>query len=243
MHVTPQGCAPEGSITGQELTYRIDFQNLGAGPAHDVVLTDALDSDLDPAALRLLDASHAITGFQVDDQGELVVRFDDIEFPAEVVDAAASMGHVTIAISPLEPYVDAAVVENSASIVFDANAPVVTNTVTSSLYHGDPVPVADFTATPNGNKVATRTPAAPAASRWPGISAPRQRRGHRRPRTRRESSTAVRLRTPRCWLRPRPDAAPKPCSQWMSPATGSGPPRRSSLRWACAAAASVRASA
>lgn len=143
----------EGSITGQELTYRIDFQNLGAGPAHDVVLTDALDSDLDPTTLRLLDASHTITGFQVDDQGELVVRFDDIELPAEVLDADASKGHVTIAISPLEPYVDGTVVENSASIVFDANAPVITNMVTSSLYHGDPVPVADFTATPNGDTV------------------------------------------------------------------------------------------
>jgi len=153
MHVTPEGCGPEGSITGQELTYRIDFQNLGAGPAHDVVLTDALDSDLDVSTLRLLEASHTITAFQVSDQGELVVRFDDIELPAEVFDAEGSQGHVTFAISPLEPYVDGTVVENTASIVFDANEPVVTNTVTSTLYHGDPVPVADFTATPSGDSV------------------------------------------------------------------------------------------
>ncbi|MBI5505069.1 MAG: hypothetical protein HY899_09710 [Deltaproteobacteria bacterium] len=146
MHVTPQGCEPEGAITGQELTYRVDFQNLGAGNAHNVVVTDVLDVALDAATLRLVDASHTVTSLQLNDGGVLVVHFDQIELPAEslAIDPEDSKGHVTFAITPKEPYDDGVAVRNTASIVFDSNEPVITNTVLSTLYNGDPVPVVDF---------------------------------------------------------------------------------------------------
>jgi hypothetical protein len=152
-HVSPEGCGAGGAITSQELTYKVEFQNLGAGPAHDVVISDALDSDLDLSTLRLLDSSHTITNLQVSDEGSLVVTFAGIELPAEIADEPGSHGHVIFAITPKDPFANGTEIENSASIVFDTNAPVVTNTVLNTLYHGDPVPVAEFTATPHGEMI------------------------------------------------------------------------------------------
>jgi uncharacterized repeat protein (TIGR01451 family) len=150
MQVSPQGCGSTGAITGQELAYTTRFQNVGFGPAHDVVIRDSLDEGLDPSTLRLVSSSHRITRMQVEPGNELVIRFDGIELPPQAWDPKGSNGSVTFAIKPREPYGDGTVIDNGAAIFFDDNPPIMTNKVVNTLYNGGPVPVADFRAVRRG---------------------------------------------------------------------------------------------
>jgi uncharacterized repeat protein (TIGR01451 family) len=146
LQVSPQGCGTEGAITGQELTYTARFQNVGAGPAHDVVIRDRLHEALEPSSLRVVSSSHRMTGVQVEPDNELVIRFDGIELPHEASDPQGSQGFVVFSIQPKKPYVDGTVIDNGAAIFFDSNPAVMTNKVVNTLYNGGPVPVADFRA-------------------------------------------------------------------------------------------------
>jgi hypothetical protein len=141
---TPEGCGPEQNILAEELTYRVRFQNEGYGDAVDVRVVLDLDTDLDPDTLRVIDTSHDLTSLQVNDRGEMVAHFDTINLPPKLLDDPGSNGHLRFAISPRLAVADGTPVDVTASIYFDANAPVVTNTVTRTLYHGDPVPVPNF---------------------------------------------------------------------------------------------------
>lgn len=149
MQVAPKGCGSGGSISGidQELTYTIRFQNVGAGPAHNIHIRNLLDDDLDPSSLRILSSTHAITGMQIDPDNELVLTFNGIELPADVQDPVGSNGSVTYSILPRHPFSDGAIVDNGAAIFFDSNPGVMTNRVRNTLYQSDTVPVTEFVAT------------------------------------------------------------------------------------------------
>jgi uncharacterized repeat protein (TIGR01451 family) len=150
MLVNPQGCGTGGAITGQELTYSIHFQNVGAGPAHDIVIRDSLDKDLEPLSLRLVSSSHKITRMQVEPDNDLVISFQGIELPPQWRDSPGSNGSVVFAIHPKKSYQDGTIIDNGAAIFFDSNPPVMTNRVSNTLYNGGAVPVADFRAVRRG---------------------------------------------------------------------------------------------
>lgn len=131
--VSPVGCGEQGFIHPQTLSYHIDFQNIGSGAAHDVVIRDLIDPDLDIETLRFEGSSHPVSDIRIEPGGELVVRFTGIELPPEAQDHEASKGFIDFRIDPLASAADGDVYENRAAIYFDQNVPVITNTVTNTI--------------------------------------------------------------------------------------------------------------
>lgn len=129
--VDPRGYGIYGAVevSSDTLDYTIRFQNTGNAPAETVMLRDQLDAILDPERVQLLGHSHPITLMRVEADGELVVRFDDIQLPGAETDPTGSQGFVRFRIKP-----DVGVVQhlstahNTAGIFFDLNEPVITNT-------------------------------------------------------------------------------------------------------------------
>lgn len=133
--VEPQGYGIHGAvpIDTEWLTYTIRFQNTGTDTAYNVAIVDQLDDDLDRSSLQILGTSHGMTSLQVDGDGEAVFRFDNIMLPDSNVNASASQGYLRYRIRPAGDATDGTLVTNTASILFDLNPAIVTNTVTNTL--------------------------------------------------------------------------------------------------------------
>jgi hypothetical protein len=133
MHVAPPGCGPNGEIVGNApFTYRVRFENVGPGAAHNIFIKDVLDADLDLNSLRILKASHPVTGLQIDPGNELVIRFDGIELAGKG-NPGANKGFVLFMIDPKPNLANGTTIQNTAAITFDYNVPVITNTVLNTI--------------------------------------------------------------------------------------------------------------
>ena len=153
--VSPQGCGSLGNVApGTTLTYRIEFQNTGNGPASQVRVRDVLDPNLDPNTVQILSTSHALTGFEILPDQEMIFTFDNINLPAEVSDDAGSQGEIFFSARPKSSVADGATILNTASIFFDANSPVITATTTNTI-ETSPVADAAFTAQHSANQGGT----------------------------------------------------------------------------------------
>jgi uncharacterized repeat protein (TIGR01451 family) len=146
MQVTPAGCGPQGFIpAGQPLTYLIRFQNTGTAPAYQVVVSNALNANLDVSTLKVIGSSHPNV---LEVQGnQLVWTFPSIDLPAQSADDLGSQGYVKYQVSPLGSASAGTIITNQAAIYFDLNAPVNTVTTTNTIT-ASPVPVASFSVTP-----------------------------------------------------------------------------------------------
>ncbi|NUO02452.1 MAG: hypothetical protein HUU01_17750 [Saprospiraceae bacterium] len=113
---------------GDEINYRIRFQNTGTDTAFTVVIRDELAPWLDITTLRRGNASH---NYSLDIQGErmLVFTFDNILLPDSTTNQEGSNGFVDFYIRTQEDTPLETRVENTAAIYFDFNEPVLTNTV------------------------------------------------------------------------------------------------------------------
>lgn len=112
---------------GQELEYRIRFQNTGTDTAFLVVIRDTLTSMLDAATVRPGPSSHPYT-FDLSSTGELTFRFDNILLADSAANEPASHGFVSFHIAQKPDLPLGTVIENKAAIYFDYNDPVITNT-------------------------------------------------------------------------------------------------------------------
>ena len=131
--VSPAGVGPEGYIVGtEELTYTIRFQNTGSIPATFIHVIDALDEDLDLFSLRVLASSHSME-LSIDENRTLDFFFDNINLPDSTSDLAGSSGFIIYAISPLASLPEGTVIENTAEIYFDFNAPIITNSTVNTI--------------------------------------------------------------------------------------------------------------
>ncbi len=143
--VEPEGCGPTGLINSQPLTYTIQFENDGSAPAFQVVVTDQLDPGLDPSTLQILGASanydFNLTGNQ------MTFTFPNINLSDVDDDPAGSTGFISYQVQPLAGLADGTMITNEASIVFDENPPVLTDTTTNTIT-STPMPSAGFTVTP-----------------------------------------------------------------------------------------------
>ncbi|MEL6615545.1 MAG: T9SS type A sorting domain-containing protein [Bacteroidota bacterium] len=112
------------------LTFTVRFENLAeaTAPAEFVTITDVLDPALDPQTLEVLSTSDDST-FSVTIEGQTATfRFNGIDLPPNV-NPPEGEGYVTFQVAPRLPLQTGDTVENEASIVFDFNPPIVTNTV------------------------------------------------------------------------------------------------------------------
>ncbi len=122
---------PAQIAAGTELDYVIHFQNLGTDTAFTVVLTDTLPAHLlRLGTLYVVSQSHncqvALLGNR-----QLVVRFDNINLPPTSVSALGSGGFIRFRVRPRPTLTPGALIPNTAHIVFDYNAPLATNRVTT----------------------------------------------------------------------------------------------------------------
>ena len=115
-------------LFNEELIYTVRFQNTGNDVAYDVRIEDEIDPNLDLSTFRILGSSHyEVLSTSIEDR---LVTFDfrDIFLPDSTADKQGSNGHVMYAIKQLDSLNEFTPVENTASIFFDLNPPVITNT-------------------------------------------------------------------------------------------------------------------
>jgi len=113
----------------ENLFYTIRFQNTGNAEAYHVSVKDTLDINLNPRTFRVVDSSHPDKLTTVIENNRFVsFNFDYIYLPDSTSNPEGSQGYVTYAIDSHEGVEENTTIENTASIFFDSNPPIVTNT-------------------------------------------------------------------------------------------------------------------
>lgn len=108
------------------LYYTIRFENTGTASAINVRVNDILDSRLDESTIKMIGASHNYIMDRVDNN--LTWRFDNIQLPVSVANSNIGKGYLTFQIKPRAGYAVSDIIPNTASIYFDFNPPIITNT-------------------------------------------------------------------------------------------------------------------
>ncbi len=117
------------TLMGEWLVYTIRFQNTGNAEAYNIQITDSLDEKLDPNTFSLLGSSHSeVLTVILEKENQLLFDFKDIFLPDSTTNLQASQGFVTYRIKSKEDLPEMSIVQNTASIYFDLNPPIITNT-------------------------------------------------------------------------------------------------------------------
>lgn len=126
---------PENTLTPVDtiITYTIHFQNVGTGPTHFVEVLDTLQATVDPGSVTTIATSHLPYVFKIKESGILSWKFDPLSLPDSASNPAGSQGYVTyrVNLKPQQPL--GTMVTNRASIYFDYNTPVHTNTTSNVI--------------------------------------------------------------------------------------------------------------
>ena len=133
LSVYPQGvCVPNLIDTNDRLIYTINFQNTGISQAINVCLLDQIDTNLDITTLHVLGSSYPV---QIEFLPNNMVKFrmNGIYLSDFYSDEAESHGYLIFEIDQKENIPENSVINNSVSIYFDFNAPVVTNSVHNTV--------------------------------------------------------------------------------------------------------------
>lgn len=124
---------PAGNIDTlqRDLVYTVRFQNTGNAEAQHIYITDTLDANVRPETFELLAYSHQPM-VQIDGNA---VRFNfaNINLPDSFSNEPASHGYVQYRVKLKENLPIGTVINNTAFIYFDFNAPVITNTATNTV--------------------------------------------------------------------------------------------------------------
>jgi uncharacterized repeat protein (TIGR01451 family) len=129
------------------LTYLIRFQNTGTDTAFNVHVRDTLDNRLDWNTFEMIAASHPHI-LSITDQNKLNWSFNNILLPDSNVNEPKSHGYLAYRIKPKSDLQIGDSVKNTASIYFDFNLPVVTNTSHTVVYVTVVTPVSDVNRLP-----------------------------------------------------------------------------------------------
>ncbi|MEI7802443.1 MAG: T9SS type A sorting domain-containing protein [Bacteroidota bacterium] len=126
--------SPTGNLMSADsvLTYTIHFQNTGNDTTHFVILKDTLSQYLNPATVENITAS-APFDFNISGNGILTWIFNPLFLPDSASNEAMSKGFVQFKVKVKPNLPNGALIENTASIYFDYNLPIVTNTVQNSI--------------------------------------------------------------------------------------------------------------
>ena len=123
---------PEGDIaSSQELTYKIRFQNVGSTTARFVRVENQLPTHLDIQTLEVGAVSHAYQFRQ--EEHKLIWEFPNINLPDSTANEADSHGFIVYRIKPLPDLPEGTSIDNNASIFFEEQAPLITNTVSNRI--------------------------------------------------------------------------------------------------------------
>lgn len=121
---------PEGyALLNEDLTYTIRFQNTGNAEAYDIVIRDTLDENLDAGTFTVLSSSHEdVLTTTLSENKFIAFTFEDIFLPDSTSDFDGSQGYVTYKIKTIDGLPSFSNITNTASIYFDLNPAIVTNT-------------------------------------------------------------------------------------------------------------------
>ncbi len=128
--------SPAGFIFSSDsiLTYTIHFQNTGTDTTHFVIVKDTLSSYLNPATVENIASSDPYSSFNISGTGVLTWIFNPLFLPDSSSNSSASKGFVSFSVKLNQPLIEvASQIENKASIYFDYNPAVITNTVTNTV--------------------------------------------------------------------------------------------------------------
>ena len=114
------------------LYYTINFENTGTASAEFIRVEDGLDARLDESTFEMLNASHTVNTKR--DGNQLTWHFYNINLPPTVNNPNNSHGYVYFKIKPKSGYVVGDIIPNTASIYFDYNPAIVTNTFNTELF-------------------------------------------------------------------------------------------------------------
>lgn len=149
--VDPPGLMPNGLVdTGTVLTYTVFFQNTGNDTAVNVVVRDTLDWDLDIYSFELAGSSHGVD-VELKLPNVLEFAFSNIMLPDSGANEGASHGFISYRVKHKPAVSYGASLTNTASIYFDFNDPIVTNTTLNTL--GGPDRVESIAANESGWKL------------------------------------------------------------------------------------------
>jgi|SRR5690625_644742 len=114
--------------TDEYLDYIIRFQNTGNANATFVRIENVLDTELDWSTLKTVSASH---DYQVNitNNNKVEFLFNDINLSYEAIDELNSKGYIAYKIKPKSTVQIGSIMSGNASIFFDYNPPIITNTV------------------------------------------------------------------------------------------------------------------
>lgn len=132
--VSPVGVGTNGEIpvSVTDLTYLIQFQNTGNGPAVNIEVKDTLSSNVDVSTFQMLTTSH---NYNIDILPGNVIRwkFNNIMLPDSNSNEPASHGYIQYRIKRNSNNTPGTQIKNTAYIYFDFNSPVITNTATNMI--------------------------------------------------------------------------------------------------------------
>jgi hypothetical protein len=124
---------PSGNIdvSTQWLTYVVRFQNTGTDTAINVFVMDTLDSNIDPSSFQMLTASTKVATQLF---GNIVkFNFADINLVDSTANDTLSRAYVQYKVKLKSGLQLGTIVNNTASVYFDFNAPVQTNVASDTL--------------------------------------------------------------------------------------------------------------
>lgn len=108
------------------LYYTIRFENTGTASAINVRINDVLDAKLNENTIEMISSSHAYRMDRV--ANHINWYFDSILLPVSVANTEIGKGYVTFKIKPMPGYTVGDIIPNTASIFFDFNPAIITNT-------------------------------------------------------------------------------------------------------------------
>jgi uncharacterized repeat protein (TIGR01451 family) len=127
----PATITPTQVADGKFIDYTIRFQNTGTDTAFNVVVTDTLANNLQANTLETVSASH---NMMTELKGNIIYfKFNNILLPDSNVSEPRSHGFVSFRIKPKTNLVLGNTIQNKAAIYFDFNAPIITNTVVTTV--------------------------------------------------------------------------------------------------------------
>lgn len=114
------------------LEYTIHFQNKGTYTASFVQIIDTLSSAFDITTYQFISSSHAFN-YTIIDSNILQFTSTNINLPTEQNDTLGSNGYIKFKIAPKKNTPIGTILKNTASINFDFNPPIITNTVVRNI--------------------------------------------------------------------------------------------------------------
>ncbi len=112
------------------LHYTIRFQNIGDSNAINIRVLNDLDAKLDWSTFQLVSTSHNCRVKNKNGHNEFL--FEGINLPGNL-NEPESHGYISYKVKPISSIALGNVISNTANIYFDYNAPIQTNTVTTTV--------------------------------------------------------------------------------------------------------------